>query len=169
MKMLKLSLTALQSVLALLAGFTAVVLVNMAAGRMLEAVLPGSLNPEGLPLTTLAQGLYLPILFLAGMAGAFLVVFGAPRAPVAHGLIFGGLALLGDVIVVRDHAATWAVWFSVLVVATVPPQVWLGVVLGLRARRRWAPWSSEVSPVASGSAPLTVDHERTLPVRRPEP
>jgi hypothetical protein len=169
MKMLKLSLTALQSGLALLAGFTAVVLVNMAAARMLDAVLPGSLNAEGLPLTPLAQGLYLPVLFLAGMAGAFLVVFVAPRAPVAHGLIFGGLALLGDVIVVRDHAATWAVWFSVLVVATVPLQVWLGVVFGLKARRRWAPWESAASSGVSGNAPPPVEQEQTLLVRRQEP
>jgi hypothetical protein len=140
MKLLKMSLLVLQSALALVVGFTAVVLINMAAAQVLNATLPGSLDPEGLPLTTLAQGLFLPVLFMAGMAGAFLVVFGAPRAPVAHALVFGGLALLGDVVVVRDYAAVWAVWFSVLIVATVPLQVWLGGVLGMRARRRWAPW-----------------------------
>jgi hypothetical protein len=122
MKVLKLLLLVLQSALALVVGFTAVVLTNMAAGRVMNAVLPGSLDPEGLPVTTLAQGLYLPVLFLAGMAGAFLVVVAAPRKPVVHALVFGGLALLGDIMVVRDYAAVWAVWFSVLVVATVPPQ-----------------------------------------------
>jgi hypothetical protein len=169
MKLLKATLTALQSVLALLAGLMVVVLVNVAAARMLDALLPGSLNAEGLPLTPLAQGLYLPILFLAGMAGAFLVVFGAPRAPLAHGLIFGGIALLGDVLVVRDYVATWAVWFSVLVVATVPLQVWLGVVLGLRARRRWAPWASEVSPAASGNPLVTPPQGQPPAVGRRQP
>jgi hypothetical protein len=149
MKPLKMLLLALQSAFALVAGLAAVVLTNMAAGRVLNAVLPGSLDPDGLPITSLAQGLYLPVLFLAGMVGAFLVVVVAPRKPVVHALVFGGLALLGDILVVRDYAAVWAVWFSVLVVATVPPQVWLGAVLGMMARRRWAPWAearSEAMP-----------------------
>jgi hypothetical protein len=156
MKMLKLPLLALQSALALVVGLAAVVLTNMAAGRVLNAVLPGSLDPDGLPITTLAQGLYLPVLFLAGLTGAFLVVVGAPRKPVVHALVFGALALLGDIMVVRDYAAVWAVWFSVLVVATVPPQVWLGAVLGMRARRRWAPWAearSEPVPANPSFAP----------------
>jgi hypothetical protein len=169
MKLLKISLLVLQSVLALVVGFAAVVLINMAASRVLNAALPGSVDPEGLPLTTLAQGLYLPVLFLAGMAGAFLVVFGAPRAPVAHALVFGGLALLGDVLVVRDYAAVWAVWFSVLVVATVPPQVWLGGVLGMRARRRWAPWVDSGSTAESPNAPLASDQARTPATGREQP
>lgn len=169
MKVLKMSLLVLQSALALVAGFTAVVLINLAAGRLLNAALPGSLDPEGLPLTTLAQGLYLPVLFMAGMAGAFLVVFGAPRKPVAHALVFGGLALLGDVIVVRDYAAVWAAWFSVLVVATVPPQVWLGGMLGMRARRRRAPWADTGSAAVSANAPLASDQGRTPATGREQP
>jgi hypothetical protein len=157
MKLLKLLLLVLQSALALVVGFTAVVLTNMAAGRVLNAVLPGSLDPDGLPVTTLAQGLYLPVLFLAGLTGAFLVVVAAPRKPVVHALVFGGLALLGDIMVVRDYAAVWAVWFSVLVVATVPPQVWLGAVLGMRARRRWAPWAEAGSTAVPASEPIASD------------
>jgi hypothetical protein len=168
MKLLKMSLLVLQSALALVVGFTAVVLINMAAAQVLNATLPGSLDPEGLPLTTLAQGLYLPVLFMAGMAGAFLVVFGAPRAPVAHALVFGGLALLGDVLVARDYAAVWAVWFSVLLVATVPLQVWLGGVLGMRVRRRWAPWVEAGSPGGSANASLAPDPAATRPIGRVE-
>jgi len=167
--MLKLSLLLLQSALALVVGFTAVVLTNMAAGRVLNALLPGSLDPEGLPLTTVAQGLYLPVLFLAGLAGAFLVVIGAPRKPVVHALVFGGLALLGDIIVVRDYAAVWAVWFSILVVVTVPPQVWLGAVLGLRARRRWAPWGDARSEAAPANASLAPDPALPRPIQGEEP
>jgi hypothetical protein len=163
MKLLKLLLLVLQSAFALVLGFAAVVLTNMAAGRVLNAVLPGSLDPDGLPITSLAQGLYLPILFLAGMAGAFLVVVGAPRKPVVHALVFGGLALLADIMVVRDYAAVWAVWFSVLVVVTVPPQVWLGAVLGMRARRRWAPWAEAGSKAVPANASLAPDP--TLPQR----
>jgi hypothetical protein len=164
MKLLKLSLLVLQSALALVVGFTAVVLTNLAAGRVLHALLPGSLDPDGLPVTTLAQGLYLPILFLAGMAGAFLVVVGSPRKPVVHALVFGALALLGDIMVVRDYAAVWAIWFSVLVVVTVPPQVWLGAALGMRARRRWAPWAEADSEAVPAKASLTPDPALTRPI-----
>jgi hypothetical protein len=164
MKLLKLLLLVLQSAFALVLGFAAVVLTNIAAGRVLGAVLPGSLDPEGLPVTTLAQGLYLPVLFLAGMAGVFLVVVGAPRKPVVHALVFGALALLGDIMVVRDYAAVWAVWFSVLVVATVPPQVWLGAVLGMRARRRWAPWADAGSNAVPANAPLAPDPALRRPI-----
>jgi hypothetical protein len=73
-------------------------------------------------------------------AGALVVVFGAPRSPVVHAVIFGALAIVGDIAVVIGQAGVWPVWFSTLVVLTVPPQIWLGAVLGLRARRRWAPW-----------------------------
>jgi hypothetical protein len=157
MKLLKLLFLVLQSALALVLGFTAVLLTNIAAGRMLNVLLPGSLDPEGLPVTMLAQGLYLPVLFLAGMAGALLVVVGAPRKPVAHALVFGGLALLGDIMVVRDYAAVWAVWFSALVVVTVPPQVWLGAVLGMWVRRRWAPWAESDPRAVPANALLAAD------------
>jgi hypothetical protein len=168
MKMLKLLLLMLQSAFALVVGLAAVVLTNMAAGPVLNAVLPGSLDPDGLPITTLAQGLYLPVLFLAGLAGAFLVVVGAPRRPVVHALVFGGLALLGDILVVRDYAAVWDVWFSVLVVATVPPQVWLGAVLGMRARRRWEPWAEARSEAVPANASLAPDPALTQPIEGEE-
>jgi hypothetical protein len=165
MKLLKLLLPVLLSALALVVGFTAVVLTNLAAELMLNAVLPGSLDPEGLPVTTLAQALYSPVLFLAGMAGAFLVVVGAPRKPIVHALVFGGVALLVDIMVVRDYAAVWAVWFSVLVVATVPPQVWLGAVLGMRARRRWAPWAEARSEAVLAHASFVPDPPLPGPIK----
>lgn len=56
-------------------------------------------------------------------------------------MVFGALAIVGDFLVVVEYAGTWPLWFSVLVILTVPPQVWLGAVLGLRGRRRWAPWA----------------------------
>jgi hypothetical protein len=164
MKLLKMPLLVLQSAFALVAGLTAVVLTNMAGGWVLNAVLPGSLDADGLPITALAQGLYLPVLFLAGMAGAFLVVVAAPRKPVVHALVFGGLALVGDIMAVRDYVGVWAIWFSVLVVATVPPQVWLGAVLGMKARRRWVPWAEAGFEAVPANASLASDPALTRPI-----
>jgi hypothetical protein len=148
-------LSLLQSVLAIGLGVVALVIVNLPAASIVESLLPGSLDPDGMPLTAEAQVAFLPILFLAGMAAAFVVVFVAPRAPVGHAVVFGALAVLGDLVVVLEYAGIWPLWFSALVVATVPPQVWLGAVLGLRARRRWAPWARGATQIdAAASLPL---------------
>jgi hypothetical protein len=155
-------LSLLQSLLALVLGFAAVSGVNVMAGRVLTVLLPGSLDTQGLPLTAQAQGAYLPILFLAGMAGAFVVVLVAPRAPVVHAVVFGVLALVADIGIVAEYREIWPLWFSALVVLTVPPQVWLGAVLGLRARRRWAPWgrpgSEPAAPTLAMSRASARDH-----------
>jgi len=128
----------LQSVLAIALGVVAVMIVNLPAASIVEALFPGSLDADGLPLTAPAQALFLPILFLAGVAGAFVVVLVAPRAPIGHAVVFGLLALVGDIAVVVEYAAIWPLWFAAPVVLTVPPQIWLGALIGLRARRRWA-------------------------------
>jgi predicted alpha/beta hydrolase len=140
-------LSLLQSVLAIGLGVIAVMIVNLPAAPIVDSLFPGSVDPGGMPLTAEAQGAFLPILFLAGMAGAFLVVLVAPRAPVGHAVVFGALALVGDLFVVLEYAGIWPLWFSALVILTVPPQVWLGAVLGVRARRRWAPWRRERADV----------------------
>jgi hypothetical protein len=145
----------LQSVLAIALGVIAVMIVNLPAASIVESLFPGSLGPDGMPLTAEAQGALLPIIFLAGMAGAFVVVLVAPRALVGHAVVFGALALVGDIAVVAEYWGMWPLWFSALVVLTVPPQIWLGAVLGLRVRRRWAPWgrpSAEAEAAMSARA-----------------
>jgi hypothetical protein len=146
-------LSLLQSVLAIALGVVAVMIVNLPAASIVEPLFPGSLDPDGLPLTAPAQALFLPILFLAGLAGALVVVLVAPRAPVGHAVVFGLLALVGDIAIVAEYAGIWPLWFAALVVLTVPPQVWLGAVLGLRARRRWDERSRAGADVVSLPVP----------------
>jgi hypothetical protein len=144
-------LSVLQSLLALFLGFEAVGRVNAAGAPVIEAVLPGSMGANGLPLTAPAQALFLAVLFLAGMAGAFVVVLIAPRAAVIHAVVFGVLAIVGDLFIVVNLAGTLPLWLLVLSVLTVPPQIWLGAVLGLRARR-WVPWAR--AGAKTGGAPV---------------
>jgi hypothetical protein len=81
----------LRSPLALVLGFVAVSLVNLGGAPVLDALLPpGALAPDGLPASALAQAVYLPVLFLAGVAGAFLVVLVAARAPAPADSTLGG-------------------------------------------------------------------------------
>jgi hypothetical protein len=145
-------LSLLQSVLALVLGFMAVGQVNMVGAPVIDAVLPGSMGADGLPLTAPAQVLFLAVLFLAGMAGAFMVVLIAPRAAMMHAVVFGVLAIVGDLFIVVNLAGTLPLWLLALSVLTVPPQIWLGAVLGLRARRRWVPWAR--AEAEAGAAPV---------------
>jgi hypothetical protein len=133
----------LQSLLAIALGVIAVMIVNLPAASIIESLFPGSLDPDGMPLTAGAQGAFLPILFLAGIAGAFVVVLVAPRAPVGHAVVFGVLALVADIAIVTQYRGIWPLWFSALVVLTVPPQIWLGAMLGLRARNPSTPRALE--------------------------
>jgi hypothetical protein len=54
---------------------------------------------------------------------------------------------------VAEYAGVWPLWFAALVVLTVPPQVWLGAVLGMRARRRWDERSRAGADVVSLPVP----------------
>jgi hypothetical protein len=148
----------LQSVIALFLGLFVVALVNAPAPALIDAVIPGSVGADGIPLTAPGQVLFLPLLFLAGMAGAFTVVIAAPGSPIIHAIVFGALAVAIDVAAVVEYARVWPVWFSALLVATVPPQVWLGAVLGLRARNRRARRAS-----ADAGPPVAAPHLQQHP------
>jgi hypothetical protein len=163
------TLLLLRSALAIGLGVIAVMIVNLPAASIVGSLFPGSLDPGGMPLTAEAQGAFLPILFLAGVAGAFVVVLLAPRAPVGHAVAFGALAIVADLFVVLEYAGIWPLWFSALVILTVPPQVWLGTVFGLRARRRWAPWTHAGATDVSEDALLASDQTLTLPIGKEKP
>jgi hypothetical protein len=124
------------SLVAILLGYVAVWLVNLAGGWLLDALLPGSRTPGGIPLTTAAQIADLFVLFAAGLAGGFVVVLAAPRAPGIHALSFGAIALAIDLWVVLGTLQGAPLWYRVLVIATVPPQIWVGAKLGMMARHR---------------------------------
>ncbi|WP_101927486.1 MULTISPECIES: hypothetical protein [Luteimonas] len=118
---------ACRTALALALGFVAVVLVNLAGAWLASAL-------------GLADGGHrrlawdLAIVCLAGVAGAWVVVRRAPRAPRGHALAFFVLALALDTIAVVQLGHGMPLWFSAGVLLTLPLQVWLGLRLALRGR-----------------------------------
>lgn len=137
MKRLRSIRTLALSILALVLAVGAVVLVNVPGPMLIEGLFPGSLGPDDMPATTPARWLLLAIVFTAGVAGAFVVVVVAPVRPVLHALILLAIYLVIDVGAVLSLRATQPLWFTALIVPLVFPQLWLGAVLGLRARTRW--------------------------------
>jgi hypothetical protein len=75
-------------------------------------------------------------LFLAGVAGGFVVVLLAPRAPAAHTWLFCGLALIIDLMTVLGSWSDAPLWFKVVMVGSVPIQIWVGARLAMLVRGR---------------------------------
>ena len=126
-------LSILRSILAVAAGALAVVVVLF--GTILLLV-PGWMTEGGFPDTTPGLALLLGLEVLAGVAGAFVAVVLAPRAPRAHGWVLGALLLIVNVLTVVEPDTSWPLVSGVLLVAFVPVQTWVGIALALRVRAR---------------------------------
>jgi hypothetical protein len=123
--------------MALLLAVIAVALVNVPGPLLIETAFPGSLGPDQMPLTTPSRLLLMTIAFAAGVAGAFVVVLVAPARPGVHALILLAIYLVIDVAAAASLWDTQPLWFTLLIVPLVFPQVWLGAAIGLRARTQW--------------------------------
>lgn len=131
--MRRLAITSLVFVFALVVIF----LVNAAGTALLEAVVPGGLSTDRVPVTLTAQTMVAAVNFAAGAAGAAVVVLLAPNKPTAHALGFLGVVVLLDVAAAVVWWGLVPTWFTLAMVVLAPLQVWAGVQIGLRLRRRW--------------------------------
>lgn len=127
------------SLLAFVLAIAAVILVNLPGPALIEAVLPGTLDPDGMPTTTGSRLLLKGVIFAAGVAGAMVVVVLAPVRPVRHLWILLGIYLVVDAGAVVALWDSQPRWFTLLILPLVFPQVWVGARIGLRLRRAWRP------------------------------
>lgn len=123
--------TALRSLLALVAAFAMVPLVNLAGMWLAQ----GLGWPEGGD-SRLAWDLLW--VFLAGVAAAWAVVKLAPGAPRGHAIAFFVPMLIVAGAAVAQLGDDWPAWFSAGILLILPLQVWLGAWLALRKRSRTA-------------------------------
>ena len=134
-------LSVLRSILPIAAGALTVLIVLF--GTILLLV-PGWMVEGGFPDTTPELALLLGLEVLAGLAGAFIAALLAPRAPQAHGWTLGALLLVVNGMGVVEPDSSWPLVPAVLLVAFVPVQTWVGIVLALRLRARRGPRESSV-------------------------
>lgn len=126
-------LSILRSIVAVGAGALTVLIVLF--GTIL-LIVPGWMVEGGFPDTTPGLALLLGLEILGGVTGAFIAALLAPRAPRIHGWTLGALLLIVNVMGVVEPGSSWPLVPAVLLVAFVPVQTWVGIVLALRVRAR---------------------------------
>lgn len=110
----------IRTLLAFPLGFAAINLTHL-LGRPFVPLLS-----EIPPSTDLERTKALVLIFLAGVAGAFVIGAVSRHRLRLHMAIFFVLALLLDLTAVAGAFAEQPFWFRALVLVTLPPQVWLG-------------------------------------------
>jgi hypothetical protein len=117
--------------------------------------IPQWTRPGGFPATGPALAGLLLIEVLAGVAGAFVAAFLAPRAPAVHGAVLGALVLLLHAVTAFDPASPWPLGPAVLLVAFVPPQTWLVIAFAARLRSNAAPRRPGAAAAVPAAPPLS--------------
>ncbi len=125
----------LQSVLAVLAGWVAVVALSLGTDHLLQVlkVYPGWGQPSFDPWLNL---LALSYRCLYAVLGSFIAARLAPRHPMQHALILGSigflLSLVGAAVAIQNRFGP--AWYPLALAASALPCAWLGGILG-RSRR----------------------------------
>jgi FtsH-binding integral membrane protein len=124
-----------RSIGAVLAGFVAVFILSLATDQLFHVleVFP----PWGQPMTDTGPLLLaLAYRIVYGIAGSYLVAMLAPRNPMRHALVMGGI---GFVLSIAGGIAMWdmgAHWYPVAVALTALPCAWMGARLFISRRKR---------------------------------
>ena len=125
-------MSALRSVLAVIAGLAAVIVLSEGTDFVLRSAgLFPPLEDAGAYTTAMfaAAAVYRT---LAGVVGGFVAASLAPRAPVAHALVLGAIGLALNI---AGAIAMWGVgpaWYPLILAALALPSTWLGGALAMR-------------------------------------
>lgn len=120
----------LRSTLAILTGLLALGLIVFPSGIVIESVFPGSMDASKIPVTVASQVLLLVIEFIGGAVGALVVSLMSPKPINVHALFFGLLIFALNLSALFSSAAIWPLWLSIVMLAAIPVQVWVGLRLG---------------------------------------
>jgi hypothetical protein len=122
----------LRSVGAVLAGFATIFVASTATDLALRA--SGVFPSDGSVMSDRLFVLAAAYRTLIGIAGSYLCARLAPRNPMQHALILGGI---GTAFGIAGAMAMWGVgpaWYALGVIAITLPSAWAGAKLFLRAR-----------------------------------
>lgn len=120
----------LQSVVALLAGFAAVVVLSVATDAVFH--MAGVYPANGAPMNEVGDnGLALAYRCVFGALGSYIAARLAPSRPMRHALILG---LIGTALATLGVVATWNLnlgphWYPIALVVTALPMAWIGGAL----------------------------------------
>jgi hypothetical protein len=124
----------LRSILAVLAGFVAVVVLSVGTDELLHAT--GVFPPSSQPMSNALFLLATAYRCLYAVAGSYVTARLAPRRPMKHALVVGAvglvLSLLGAVTTWDRGPEFGPHWYPLALVATALPCAWTGGRLGTR-------------------------------------
>jgi hypothetical protein len=116
-----------QSIVALLAGFVAVIIITLITDQLLH--IAGVYPPWGQPMNETSDNLIaLSYRLVYGIGGGFLTAWLAPAQPMKHALILGVigtvLSLLG--VFAATQADLGPLWYPIAIAVTALPTAWAG-------------------------------------------
>ena len=119
------------STLVIIAGFVGIIAVNLLGTILLKSLFGSGISAEGTPLTQNSIIVFLIMIFIAGMVGAFIIAILIKRKIWIHLGVFCGLAIIGDVLALKGQLVDFPIWAKIVVLITIPLQVWIGGKMGL--------------------------------------
>lgn len=122
----------LKGVLAVILGYVALRIVNLPRNYFLDLIIQNGLDSKGFPTTVSSQIIFLVYIFIAGLVGAYVVGLFSKRNNWNTLLAFFGLLLVNDIYSILSPLVEQPIWFKVVIFATLPLQIWLGGILGMR-------------------------------------
>jgi hypothetical protein len=125
----------LKGALAIILGYIALRIVNLPRNYFLSLLFENGLSSKGFPTAVNSQIVFLIYIFIAGLAGSYVVGLFSKRNYWTLLLIFGGLLMVNDIFSVLSPLSDQPIWVKVLIFVTLPIQIWVGGILGMRTRR----------------------------------
>jgi hypothetical protein len=122
----------LRSVLAVLAGFMLVAVLDLGGEFAARMIVPDSFDTYGNVSDTGLRWVTLAYSSLFGVLGAFVTARLAPSRPVKHALILGAVLLVIAIWVTVRTWETHPAWYHIVALIFVLPESWLGGVLGAK-------------------------------------
>jgi len=122
--------------LAIILGYLALRIVNLPRTFILNLLFEGDLSEKGFPMTGSSQAVYLIYIFIAGLAGAVVVGLFSKQKNWTLLLIFGGLLLANDIYAIIAPLSEQPLWVKLLILLTLPLQIWIGGIIGMRFRMK---------------------------------
>jgi hypothetical protein len=125
----------LKGALAIILGYIALRIVNLPRNYLLSLLFENGLSSKGYPTIVNSQIAFLIYIFIAGLVGSYIVGLFSKRNNWTLLLIFGGLLLVNDIFSILSPLSDQPIWVKVLIFLTLPIQIWIGGILGMRTRR----------------------------------
>lgn len=125
----------LKGTLAVILGYIALRIVNLPRSYILNMIFENGLSSKGFPTAANSQIVFLIYIFIAGLVGSYVVGLFSKKNQWMLLFIFGGLLLVNDIYSILSPLADQPLWFKVIIIVTLPIQIWIGGILGMRPQR----------------------------------